>query len=97
MKRFRVAVLPGDGIGPEVTREAVRVLELAGELFGHRIDLAEYAIGAEALVEDGDPLPSRTCQGVLDADAVLLGAVGDPRYAGPAPRSGRPSARRGCR
>jgi 3-isopropylmalate dehydrogenase len=87
VKRFRVAVLPGDGIGPEVTREAVRVLELAGELFGYRIDLAKYAIGAEALVEDGDPLPSRTRQGVLDADAVLLGAVGDPRYTGPASRS----------
>jgi isocitrate dehydrogenase len=58
VKRFSVAVLPGDGIGPEVTRQAVRVLELAGELFGYRIDLAKYAIGAEALVEDGDPLPS---------------------------------------
>jgi len=78
MTRFTVAVLPGDGIGPEVTREAVRVLQRVGELFDYRIDTKEYLVGAAAIWQDGEPLPSRTAQGVLDSDAVLLGAVGDP-------------------
>jgi len=78
MTRFTVAVLPGDGIGPEVTREAVRVLQRVGELFDYRIDMKEYLVGAAAIRREGQPLPSRTAQGVLDSDAVLLGAVGDP-------------------
>jgi 3-isopropylmalate dehydrogenase len=80
--RFTVAVLPGDGIGPEVTSEAVRALGAVGDLFGYRIDLPEYPIGAAAVAQYGEALPPSTRAGVLDADAVLLGAVGDPSLAG---------------
>lgn len=81
MKRFTLAVLPGDGIGPEVTAEAVRVLRATADLFGYRIDTAESPIGAAGVAESGDSLPSRTREAVTQADAVLLGAVGDPALA----------------
>src|SRR5215207_240299 len=82
MTRFTVAVLPGDGIGPEVTCEAVRALAAVSDLFGYRIDVTEYPIGAAAVAQHGEALPVSTRAGVLDADAVLLGAVGDPSFAG---------------
>jgi 3-isopropylmalate dehydrogenase len=78
---FTVAVLAGDGIGPEVTGEAIRVLKATAELHGFGLRLPGYAIGAAGVEEAGDALPSRTRDGVLDADAVLLGAVGSPRLA----------------
>jgi 3-isopropylmalate dehydrogenase len=81
MRQFSIAVLPGDGIGPEVTAEALRVLTAVTDLFGFRLDLAEYPIGAVAVSELGDALPARTREGVLAADAVLLGAVGHPGLA----------------
>ena len=81
MSRYTLAVLPGDGIGPEVTAEAVRVLRAAADLFGHRLDLAEYAVGAAGVAESGTSLPPRTRDGVREADAVLLGAVGHPDLA----------------
>ncbi len=81
MKRCTLAVLPGDGIGPEVTAEAVRVLRVTADLFGYRIDTAEYPIGAAGVAESGDSLPPRTREAVIQADAVLLGAVGDPALA----------------
>jgi 3-isopropylmalate dehydrogenase len=81
VKRFTVAVLPGDGIGPEVMVEAVRVLRATADLFGYTIHTAEYAVGAAAVEEAGDSLPQRTRDAVVDADAVLLGAVGHPSLA----------------
>jgi 3-isopropylmalate dehydrogenase len=78
MTRFSLAVLPGDGIGPEVTAEAVRVLRAAADLFGFEIGFREYAIGASGVAQTGESLPAATRDGVADADAVLLGAVGDP-------------------
>jgi len=78
MTRFSLAVLPGDGIGPEVTTEAVRVLQAAADLFGFEIATREYAIGAAGVAQAGESLPAETRDGVTDADAVLLGAVGDP-------------------
>jgi 3-isopropylmalate dehydrogenase len=81
VKRFDLAVLPGDGIGPEVTAEAVKVLRAAADLFGYRIDTAEYAVGAAGVFESGDSLPERTAAAVAEADAVLLGAVGHPDLA----------------
>ncbi|MFL5402774.1 MAG: isocitrate/isopropylmalate family dehydrogenase, partial [Gemmatimonadales bacterium] len=81
MSRFTVAVLPGDGIGPEVITEAVRVLRAVADLFGYTIETPEYPIGAAAVFDLGESLPSRTRQAVLDADAVLLGAVGHPALA----------------
>ena len=81
MKRFTVAVLPGDGIGPEVTAEAVRVLRATGDLFGYTIDTAEHPIGAAGVSAAGDSLPQSTRDAVVEADAVLLGAVGHPSLA----------------
>jgi 3-isopropylmalate dehydrogenase len=78
MKQFTVAVLPGDGIGPEVTREAVRVLAAVADLYGYRIATRELPIGAAGVVDAGDALPAQTRDAVVEADAVLLGAVGDP-------------------
>ncbi len=81
MKEFTIAVLPGDGIGPEVTAEAVRVLTAVADLYGSRMTTAEYAIGAAGVAEAGAALPARTRDAVVDADAVLLGAVGSPALA----------------
>jgi 3-isopropylmalate dehydrogenase len=81
MRQFSIAVLPGDGIGPEVTTQALRVLTAVTDLFGFRVKLAQYPIGAAAVSELGDALPESTRHGVLDADAVLLGAVGHPGLA----------------
>jgi 3-isopropylmalate dehydrogenase len=81
VKQFTVAVLPGDGIGPEVTAEAVRVLAAVADLYGYRIATQEYPIGAAAVRLLGEALPATTRDAVVDADAVLLGAVGDPALA----------------
>jgi 3-isopropylmalate dehydrogenase len=81
VKQFRIVVLPGDGIGPEVTAEAVRVLAAVADLYGYRIATQEYPIGAAAVRLLGEALPGRTLGAVLEADAVLLGAVGDPALA----------------
>jgi 3-isopropylmalate dehydrogenase len=81
VRRFSLAVLPGDGIGPEVTAEAVKVLGAVADLFGYRIDTREYPVGAAGVAECGDSLPERTRAAVAEAEAVLLGAVGDPALA----------------
>jgi 3-isopropylmalate dehydrogenase len=76
----RVVVLGGDGIGPEVTGEAVRVLEVIAETYGHDFDFDEQLIGGAALARTEHPLPPETLDACVDADAVLLGAVGDPKW-----------------
>ncbi|MBC8108419.1 MAG: 3-isopropylmalate dehydrogenase [Anaerolineae bacterium] len=76
----RIAVLPGDGIGPEVTREAVRVLCAIGERFGHRFEFAECPFGGAAIDATGEPLPATTLARCRDSHAVLLGAVGGPKW-----------------
>jgi 3-isopropylmalate dehydrogenase len=86
---YRIAVLPGDGIGPEVTAEAVRALEAAGDRFGFHIATEFCAVGAAGLAASGEPLPADTRAAVTTADAVLLGAVGDPSLDN-APRHLRP-------
>jgi 3-isopropylmalate dehydrogenase len=86
---FTIAVLPGDGIGPEVTGEAVRVLRAAAERFGAGLTLQEYPIGATAVARTGSPFPEETRVAVRSADAVLLGAVGDPSLDN-APRERKP-------
>ena len=80
-QRFSLAVLPGDGIGPEVTAEALKVLRAAGDLFGYRIETGDYAVGAAGVAESGDSLPERTAAAVSEAAAVFLGAVGHPDLA----------------
>lgn len=76
----KIAVLNGDGIGPEVTRQSVRVLNAIAERFGHRFTFSEGLIGADAIDKTGTALPSETIDLCLDSDAVLFGAVGHPRY-----------------
>jgi len=89
MKSYSIAVLPGDGIGPEVIAQAVRVLEAVGERFDLRFALGTFPIGAAAVAVAKNPLPPETKAAVLRSDAVLLGAVGDPALDG-APRELRP-------
>ena len=74
-----IAVLPGDGIGPEVTDAALRVLAAVGARFGFEVEVASHSIGWAAVESTGDPLPPETEAASLRADAVFLGAVGDPR------------------
>jgi 3-isopropylmalate dehydrogenase len=79
MTTYNIAVLPGDGIGPEVTREAVRVLRAVSE--GHfQLQFEELPIGGIAYEQHGTPLPQVTLEKCLASDAVFLGAVGGPKY-----------------
>lgn len=89
MKTFTIAVLPGDGIGPEVIEQAVRVLEAVGERFEIRFVFETWPIGAAAVAVANQPLPQETRDAVIQSDAVLLGAVGDPGLDN-APRALRP-------
>jgi 3-isopropylmalate dehydrogenase len=81
VKHFSIAVLPGDGIGPEVTAEALKVLRATADLYGYRLETREHAVGAAGVAQSGDSLPPPTRDAVTQADAVLLGAVGDPALA----------------
>ncbi|MEO8016448.1 MAG: 3-isopropylmalate dehydrogenase [Pseudomonadota bacterium] len=78
-----IAVIAGDGIGPEVVAEGVRVLEQIGKRFGHDFELREAPFGGIAIDLHNDPLPQSTLDTCLAADAVLLGAIGGPKW-GPA-------------
>jgi 3-isopropylmalate dehydrogenase len=86
---LRIAVLPGDGIGPEVTRAALGVLHAACALEGVAIEASEHAVGGAAIRATGSPLPDETLAACLASDAVFLGAVGDPSFDGE-PRERRP-------
>jgi len=77
---FNVLVLPGDGIGPEVTRQAVRVLETVLKQGGHTLHLEEGLLGGIAIHKTGSPLPPETAEAATRADATLLGAVGLPEF-----------------
>ena len=77
---FKITTLPGDGIGPEVTAEAVRVLQAIAGIHGYRFEVEEHAIGGVAIEKFGSPLPRTTLDACLASDAVLLGAVGSPEY-----------------
>jgi 3-isopropylmalate dehydrogenase len=74
--KLKILVTAGDGIGPEVTKEAVSVLNEVAQLGGHTLELEAKRIGGVAIVNDGAPLPADTLAAALDSDAVLLGAVG---------------------
>ncbi|KAA5549066.1 3-isopropylmalate dehydrogenase [Adhaeribacter rhizoryzae] len=76
----RIAVLPGDGIGPEVTAIAVQVLKKIGEVFDHQFTFEEGLVGAIAIDETGNPFPDETLQLCQSADAILFGAIGHPKY-----------------
>ncbi len=77
---MKIAILPGDGVGREVTVEAVKVLECVSELFGFNVEISEHEIGGAAIKSSGKPLPKETVEACLEADAVLLGAVGTPEF-----------------
>ncbi|MGH9818621.1 MAG: 3-isopropylmalate dehydrogenase [Pyrinomonadaceae bacterium] len=77
---MKLAVLPGDGIGPEVAREAIRVLSGVGSVMGFVVKTSEYLIGGAAIRETGSPFPDETRDACLASDAVLLGAVGTPEF-----------------
>jgi 3-isopropylmalate dehydrogenase len=82
---LKITVVAGDGIGPEVTDEAVRVLESVSQVFGHQISIMRKDIGGAGLLSSDDPLPKDTLQACVASNAVLLGAVGGPafdKYAG---------------
>lgn len=80
MKTYQIAVLKGDGIGPEIVDEAVKVLKKAGEKFGFGLEFCRALLGGEAIDETGVPLPEETVSVCKAADAVLLGAVGGPKW-----------------
>lgn len=89
--KLKIAVLPGDGIGLEVTAEAVRVLSAVAETYDHDFEFKEFLIGGQAIKKFGTPLPRATLDACLASDAVLLGAVGAPQYDALTP-SERPEA-----
>jgi 3-isopropylmalate dehydrogenase len=78
-KTYRIAVLPGDGIGPEVVREAVRVLDRVASLEGFKIERTPYPFGAEHYLKTREVLPDSAFDEMAKHDAILLGAIGDPR------------------
>ncbi|MCM0756307.1 3-isopropylmalate dehydrogenase [Desulfovibrio aminophilus] len=77
---MKICVLPGDGIGPEITDQALKVLLTVAEKFGHAVELDEQRIGGSAIDATGVPLPEETVEACKGADAVLLGAVGGPKW-----------------
>ncbi len=84
MRHFRIAVLPGDGIGPDVVREGVKVLRaVERKLGGISFELAEFSVGAAEYLRGGDPLPPGTVEAIKAYDAVLLGAMGLPEVRWP--------------
>jgi 3-isopropylmalate dehydrogenase len=87
---FRVCLLPGDGIGPEITAEAVKVLDALGQRFGATFSFERALLGGAAIDETGSPLPTETLECARRADAVLLAAIGGPRWDTTDPDKPRP-------
>lgn len=79
----KIVLLPGDGIGPEIIAEARRVLTALAEKYGHSFELSEHPIGGNAIDDFGDPLPQPTIDACRQSDAILLGAVGGPKWDDP--------------
>ncbi|WP_439292106.1 MULTISPECIES: 3-isopropylmalate dehydrogenase [Rahnella] len=79
-KPHHIAVLPGDGIGPEVMAQAYKVLEAVRQRFGLKITTSEYDVGGAAIDKHGSPLPEVTVAGCEQADAILFGSVGGPKW-----------------
>ena len=77
---YKIGLLRGDGIGPEIVDSTVRVLEAVGKKFGHTFTFTPYLIGGAAIDACGEPLPKETVEGCLASDSVLLGAVGGPKW-----------------
>lgn len=80
---YKIAVIPGDGIGPEVVDSTIKVLNLVGDKFGHKFDYEYVLAGGCAIDKFGNPLPEETLETCKKSDAVLLGAVGGPKWDDP--------------
>lgn len=78
--KTQITVIEGDGIGPEVTRQSIRVLEAIAETYGHTFSYRYCLMGADAIEKTGDPLPADTIESCLNSDAILFGAIGHPKY-----------------
>ncbi len=76
----KITVLPGDGIGPEVVEQGLKVINAINQSFDHNFELTEEDFGAIAIDKHGDPLPEKTLSACLSSDAIFLGAIGDPKY-----------------
>jgi 3-isopropylmalate dehydrogenase len=81
--KYNIAVIPGDGIGPEVVEETIKVLKVIGDKFGHRFEYEYVLAGGCAIDKEGTPLPESTLEACKKSDAVLLGAVGGPKWDNP--------------
>ncbi len=78
--KYNIAVLPGDGIGPEIVDQAVKALKAVAGKYGHDFTFEKALVGAVAIDETGDPFPDETFRLCLDSDAVLFGSIGHPKY-----------------
>lgn len=76
----KIAIIEGDGIGPEVTRQSVKVLDAIAHQFGHEFTYEYCLMGAVAIDQTGEPLPDKTIETCLESDAILFGAIGHPKY-----------------
>lgn len=80
MKNFKITVLPGDGIGPEITKEAVKIIRVVEKKYNHEFTIYEESMGGCAIDKYGEPLPAKTLDRCKMSDAVFLGAVGGPKW-----------------
>ncbi|MDR1719866.1 MAG: 3-isopropylmalate dehydrogenase, partial [Dysgonamonadaceae bacterium] len=78
--KLKIAVLPGDGIGPEVTAQALKVVEAVCRKYNHELTYSEALVGACAIDATGSPYPVATHELCMQSDAVLFGAIGSPKY-----------------
>ncbi|MCP4123857.1 MAG: 3-isopropylmalate dehydrogenase [Bacteroidetes bacterium] len=76
----KIAVLPGDGIGPEIVEQAIKALNAIGKKFNHVFEYEHALVGAAAIDKTGDPYPEETHLACINSDAILFGAIGDPKY-----------------
>lgn len=80
MMKFNITVIPGDGIGPEITKQSIRVLKAIEKYYGHQFTFNEGLMGAIAIDKTGNPLPDETLQLCKSSDAILFGSIGHPKY-----------------
>ncbi|MGB5942796.1 MAG: 3-isopropylmalate dehydrogenase [Leeuwenhoekiella sp.] len=78
--KFRIALLPGDGIGPDVTEQAIKALEAIADVYDHTFEFTKALVGAVAIDKTGNPLPEETLDICEASDAILFGAIGHPKY-----------------
>ncbi|MBN2484921.1 MAG: 3-isopropylmalate dehydrogenase [Bacteroidales bacterium] len=78
--KFKIGVLPGDGIGPEIVDQAIKVLDAVAKKYNHNFEYTHAWVGAVAIDKTGNPYPDETHEVCMNSDAVLFGAIGDPKY-----------------